>query len=217
MCGHGSHEAKNFTVPKACHGCSGTDQLYRSCPGRRRTFAEVSGANNQRETALEDLLEGLFQDHRAAMLPVSMVETATVEQGPGGGPGTGSMGQGFAGTKDSPVAGDVGVKPGARKGSQAFGTEVSADNGDCTQVGNSKRPKTEGMRVRAKEVVGKVDGQKREGLVKDSDHDKGKADTSHGLGGGMMEKDPGVAGFGFPGGYHWTGNYLLHHFCHHLP
>ncbi|KAK5879434.1 hypothetical protein CesoFtcFv8_024733 [Champsocephalus esox] len=97
------------------------------------------------------------------MLPVSMVETATVEQGPGGGPGIDSMGQGLAGTKDSPVAGEVGVKPGARKGSQAFGTEVSADNGDCTQVGNSKRPKTEGMRVRAKEVVGKVDGQKPHG------------------------------------------------------
>ncbi|KAK5879938.1 hypothetical protein CesoFtcFv8_023013 [Champsocephalus esox] len=155
-----------------------------------------------------------------------MVETATVEQGPGGGPGTDSMGQGLAGTKDSPVAGEVGIKPGARKGSQAFGTEVSADNGDCTQVGNSKRPKTEGMRVRAKEVVGKVvgrggqrvgkvDGQKREGLVKDSDHDKGKADTSHGLGGGMG--GPGVAGSVSQGGYHWTGNYLLRHFCHHLP
>ncbi|KAF3845656.1 hypothetical protein F7725_002734 [Dissostichus mawsoni] len=73
-------------------------------------------------------------------------ETATVEQGPGGGPGTDSVSQGLAGNKDSPVGGEVGVKPGARKGSQAFGTEVSADNGDSTQVGDSKRPKTEGMR-----------------------------------------------------------------------
>ncbi|KAK5931652.1 hypothetical protein CesoFtcFv8_000079 [Champsocephalus esox] len=78
------------------------------------------------------------------MLPVSMVETATVEQGPGGGPGTDSMGQGLAGTKDSPVAGEVGMKPGARKGSQAFGTEVSADNGDCTQVGTAKGQRPRG-------------------------------------------------------------------------
>ncbi|KAK1876857.1 Zinc finger CCHC domain containing protein 3 [Dissostichus eleginoides] len=134
FCGQGGHEAKDCTVP--CHGCGGIDHLYRSCPGHRRTFAEVAGANNQRETAFEDLLEGLFQIEQAAILPVSIVETATVEQGPGGGSGTDSVGQAPTGNIDSPAAASVGVKHGARKGSQAFGTGVSTDNGDCSQVGD---------------------------------------------------------------------------------
>ena len=205
FCGQRGHEAKDCTVPKACHGCSGIDHLYRSCPERRRTFAEVAGADNRRETEFEDLLEGLIQCQKN-MLPVGTGEAAAVERVPGGGSGPDSVGRGSAGNTDSTVAADVGVKPGIRKIQEAFGTEAPEDNGDCSQVGDSKRPKTEGTRRkgRAKEVVAVVDEgdgqQKREGAGKDSDQGRGKADEGHGLGGGMVGEDPGVVGVGLPSG-----------------
>ncbi|XP_033998587.1 uncharacterized protein LOC117492420 [Trematomus bernacchii] len=205
FCGQRGHEAKDCTVPKACHGCSGIDHLYRSCPERRRTFAEVAGANNRRETEFEDLLEGLIQCQKN-MFPVGTGEAAAVERVPGGGSGSDSVGRGPAGNTDSTVAADLGVKPGIRKIQEAFGTEAPEDNGDCSQVGDSKRPKTEGTRRkgRAKEVVAVVDEgdgqQKREGPGKDSDQGRGKADDGHGLGGGMVGEDPGVVGVGLQSG-----------------
>ncbi|KAJ4923533.1 hypothetical protein JOQ06_021599 [Pogonophryne albipinna] len=90
------------------------------------------------------------------------------------------------------------VSRGARKIEEAFGTEASADNGDCSQIGDNKRSKTEGTRrkVQAKDVVaavGERDGQqKREGPVKDSDQGRGKVDEGHGLGGGTMEGTQGL-------------------------
>ncbi|KAK5879936.1 hypothetical protein CesoFtcFv8_001652 [Champsocephalus esox] len=179
--------------------------LYRSCPERRRTFAEVAGFKNRKETEFEDLLEGLIQCQKA-MFSESTGGTVTVEQGPGGGSGADSVDKSPVGNTDSTVAAEVGVKTGARKIAEAFGTEVSADNGDCSQIGDNKRSKTEGTRrkVQAKEVVaavGEGDGQqKREGQVKDSDQGRGKVDEGHGLGGGTKEEDPGVVGAVLPSG-----------------
>ncbi|KAJ3580913.1 hypothetical protein NHX12_017320, partial [Muraenolepis orangiensis] len=43
-CGEGGHEAKDCLIPKACNGCGELGHLYRSCPSRRRTFAEAAGS-----------------------------------------------------------------------------------------------------------------------------------------------------------------------------
>ncbi|KAJ3591794.1 hypothetical protein NHX12_006926 [Muraenolepis orangiensis] len=43
-CGEGGHEAKDCLNPKACNGCGELGHLYRSCPSRRRTFAEAAGS-----------------------------------------------------------------------------------------------------------------------------------------------------------------------------
>ncbi|KAJ4923536.1 hypothetical protein JOQ06_021602 [Pogonophryne albipinna] len=137
------HEAKDCTVPKACHGCGGIDHLYRSCPERKRTFAEVAGAKTRRKRSSRTFWKG-FSKCQKAMFPESTGETVTVEQGPGGGSGADSVDKGPVGNTDSTVAADVGVKTGARKIEEAFGTEASADNGDCSQIGNNKREWTKG-------------------------------------------------------------------------
>ncbi|KAI4797871.1 hypothetical protein KUCAC02_024787, partial [Chaenocephalus aceratus] len=85
-------------------------------------FAEVSGANNQRENSARGLLEGLFQDHRGRYASSEHGGDRNSGAGTRRWPGDWQHGPRLAGTKDSPVAGEVGVKPGARKGSQAFGT-----------------------------------------------------------------------------------------------
>ncbi|KAK1875549.1 Lysine-specific demethylase 5C [Dissostichus eleginoides] len=114
-------------------------------------------------------------------------------------PGTDSegVGQGLAGDKDSPAAAPEGDKPGARKGSQAFGTEGSEDNGDGTQVGDSKRSKTEEEEEQA--AQGESGGRSRwaaEGGGTGEGQRPGGGQSGHTpwLGGGMMERNQGAQG-----------------------
>ena len=158
-CGQGGHEAKDCTGPKACHGCGGLGHLYRNCPHRRRTFAEVAKTTGEPGQA-KDPGKGSVPTGNGSSTSVQaepatdhlkgVAEEVPLEKGTTGSATGDSEAQvpcDNAGGDFPPITSGTAtskVKKGARKGSQAFGVGKTIRSGESKEGGHSKKPKGEG-------------------------------------------------------------------------
>ncbi|KAK9515954.1 hypothetical protein VZT92_026550 [Zoarces viviparus] len=148
FCGQAGHSAKDCTEPRTCHGCGGTDHLYRGCPGRKKTFAEAAkpteaGEPSRGTTHGQKDGERTVQEGSGADTSGSKGEVAPRDEGTAG---TDEMAQastdsmdGFPVLTSDPAPSKS--KQGARKVSQAFGTGLSTELGGSGEGVRSKKSK----------------------------------------------------------------------------
>ena len=170
FCGQAGHTSKDCGAPKTCHGCGGSDHLFRSCPGRRRTYAEVAhptgvpdGATEQAEGSTK---AGLSQVSQAQARPgmsaaESGVEPAFLAEGEAGADGVAlapadAVSEAFPAL--TPGTSPATAKQGARKVSQDFGAELPSEYGELVEGAQSKKSKS-GSKARQAQKEGKEGGQ----------------------------------------------------------
>lgn len=161
FCGQGGHEAKDCSAPRACHGCGGLEHLYRNCPKRVRTFAEVARGVGKPEGAKKKdrtpKPTGVVQNEPSGTPPTAGPagggEDTIVEETIAAVP-VGNLNEALAPTGNievipplrDPCPALPEVKQGARSGSQAFGAGPSTHKGLKT-----KKSRGEG-KIREEEV-----------------------------------------------------------------
>ena len=201
-CGQGGHDAKECTGPKACHGCGEMGHLYRNCPSRRRTFAEVAKSNGEPEKAKHPG-KGPLPAENGLCTPVLAApatdlseigtEEVPLEKGTKGSATRDTEAQvtcDNAGGEFPPISPDPAtskIKKGARKGSQVFGGGKAIRSGESKEEGHSKKSKGEGNGAEGQDQEKGVDG----GMVSGVEQQRRAAEE-----GGHQEQDGGNIGLG---------------------
>ncbi|KAJ3592294.1 hypothetical protein NHX12_007422 [Muraenolepis orangiensis] len=127
-CGEGGHEAKDCLIPKACNGCGELGHLYRSCPSRKRTFAEAAGSTGGPEPGGG---------------PSTLGGAAVVEQEERGEPSV-------------PVVGSVELPPFVT--TPPIGPKQARRGSQGVEEGHRKRPKGDGVSGEGLNREGEVEG-----------------------------------------------------------
>lgn len=212
FCGQGGHDAKDCTAPKACHSCGGVDHLYRSCPGRKKTFAEVAKASTAVEgnkeprecpAPAETVPRSLVQAEKDAGPSGDRVDDAQRGQGPVNQPNTedvakaSSVDMEGASTTLTPVPCPNKKKHGARRVSQALGEGLSPEKDNGEEKCHNKRPKGEAKGEKKKPTDNRDDGQKVDDLKDGGAEEQGGDGTGRGAE-SSMEQSQGSAGVLLP-------------------
>uniref|UniRef100_A0AAQ4RJS6 CCHC-type domain-containing protein n=2 Tax=Gasterosteus aculeatus TaxID=69293 RepID=A0AAQ4RJS6_GASAC len=175
FCGQTGHAAKDCTVPRNCHGCGGSDHLYRSCPSRKRTFSEVTRQTGVSNRTLEQG-KGSKTSQNSEEGPLQMGSGAETTEGEGK---TALQEEGAVLEDEVARAADQGVmeefpeltlgasfptmKQGVRKLSEVF-EEQAPEYEEGAEEERSKKNKR-----KKKDAVAKkegIDGSRREEAVK---------------------------------------------------